>query len=234
MNRIVSALPRICGALAIAVLLAFLPEAAFAHDVAEGDKAFVQSIDGPAIFPFLYLGAKHMVTGYDHIAFLVGVVFFLRQMKDVVLYVSMFTIGHSITLLGGVLLGVGANAYIIDAIIGLSVVYKGVENIGGFAKIGLKIDTRAAVLVFGLFHGMGLATKVMDLEMSPNGLLTNLIAFNVGVELGQVLVLAFVVVIFNIWRARQSFGRYAFAANVALILVGIWLTAIQVQGYFAT
>jgi len=212
-----------------------LPEAAaWAHDVAEGDKAFVRTIDGPAIFPFLYLGAKHMVTGYDHIAFLVGVVFFLRRLKDVILYVSMFTIGHSTTLMGGVLLGVGANAYIIDAIIGLSVVYKGVENIGGFKKIGLNIDTRLAVLVFGLFHGLGLATKMMDLEVSPNGLLTNLIAFNVGVEIGQVIVLTFVVLLFNAWRQRASFDRYARAANILLILVGVALTAVQIQGYLSS
>lgn len=215
--------------LIVAVMLQ--PVAAFAHDVAEGDKAFVQSIEGRAIVPFLYLGAKHMVTGYDHIAFLVGVVFFLRRMKDVVLYVSMFTIGHSITLLGGVLMGMGANAYIVDAIIGLSVVYKGVENTGGFKRIGLNIDTRAAVLVFGLFHGLGLATKVMDLQMSPNGMLTNLIAFNVGVELGQVIVLAVVVVLLNMWRKRPSFEKSAVAANIALILVGIALTAYQISGY---
>lgn len=219
----------------IAALVLLLPDAAaFAHDVAEGDKAFVQSIEGPAIFPFLYLGAKHMVTGYDHIAFLIGVVFFLHRLRDVVIYVSMFTIGHSLTLMGGVLMGTGANAYIIDAIIGLSVVYKGVENIGGFAKIGFAIDTRAAVLVFGLFHGLGLATKVMDLEMSSNGLLTNLIAFNVGVELGQVLVLAVVVYLFNLWRKRPSFAKYAFAANIALILVGLALTAVQIEGYFSS
>lgn len=214
--------------------LVFLPLAAFAHDVAEGDKAFVRSIDGPAIFPFLYLGAKHMVTGYDHIAFLVGVVFFLHRLRDVVLYVSMFTIGHSITLMGGVLLGVGANAYIIDAIIGLSVVYKGVENIGGFRKIGMTIDTRAAVLVFGLFHGMGLATKVMDLEMSRSGLLANLVSFNIGVEIGQVIVLVLVVFLLNQWRHRPSFAKYAFAANIALIAVGIALTAVQVQGYLSS
>lgn len=219
-------------ALAFATLLIALP--ALAHDVAEGDKAFVQSTDGPAIIPFLYLGAKHMVTGYDHIAFLVGVVFFLRRLKDVVLYVSMFTIGHSITLLGGVLLGVGANAYIIDAIIGLSVVYKGVENIGGFKKIGWNFDTRWAVLIFGLFHGMGLATKVMDLEMSPNGLLTNLIAFNVGVELGQVIVLTVVVLLLGAWRHTASFKRYAVAANVALILVGLALTLYQISGYLSS
>ncbi len=223
--------PLACG-LALALLLIAAP--ALAHDVAEGDKAFVQSIDGPAIIPFLYLGAKHMVTGYDHIAFLVGVVFFLTRLKDVVLYVSMFTIGHSLTLLGGVLLGTGANAYIIDAIIGISVVYKGVENVGGFARIGWRFDTRLAVLIFGLFHGLGLATKVMDLEMSPNGLLTNLIAFNVGVELGQVIVLTLVVLLLGAWRHSASFRRYAFAANLALIMVGLALTAFQISGYLAS
>lgn len=220
--------------LSLGLMLLLIPVAAFAHDVAEGDKAFVQSIEGPSIFPFLYLGAKHMVTGYDHIAFLVGVVFFLRRMRDVVLYVSMFTIGHSITLLGGVLLGVGANAFIIDAIIGLSVVYKGAENIGVFKRLGMNIDTRIAVLVFGLFHGLGLATKVMDLQMSPNGMLTNLIAFNVGVELGQVIVLAVVVLLLNAWRDRPSFNRSAYAANIVLILVGLLLTAVQVQGYISS
>jgi len=212
-------------------LLALLPAAGFAHDVAEGDKAFVQTIDGPAIFPFLYLGAKHMVTGYDHIAFLIGVVFFLKRLRDVVIYVSMFTIGHSTTLLGGVLLGTGANPYIVDAIIGLSVIYKGVENIGGFAKIGLAINTKLAVLVFGLFHGLGLATKLQDLSVSDNGLLTNLIAFNIGVEVGQVIVLAIVVTLLNLWRRTPSFQRHAFAANIALIAAGIALTGYQIAGY---
>lgn len=219
--------------LAIAVLVLLIPVAALAHDVAQSDKAFVSSIEGPAIMPFLYLGAKHMVTGYDHIAFLIGVVFFLRRLKDVVLYVSLFTLGHSTTLLAGVLLGFGVNSYIIDAIIGLSVVYKGFENVGGFKKLGLAINTKAVVFVFGLFHGLGLATKVMDLEMSRDGLLTNLIAFNVGVELGQVIVLSFVVYLFSLWRDRPSFTRYAIAANVLLIAVGLWLTTIQIQGYLA-
>jgi hypothetical protein len=220
--------------LALVAAALLLPAILWAHDVAEGDKAFVESIDGPAFVPFLYLGAKHMVTGYDHIAFLIGVVFFLRRLKDVVLYVSMFTIGHSTTLLAGVLLGTGANSYIVDAIIGLSVVYKGFENIGGFARLGLAIDTRLAVLVFGLFHGLGLATKLQDLGMSDNGLLTNLIGFNVGVEVGQVIVLAVVVTLLNAWRARPSFARWAFSANLALIGVGILLTGYQIMGYFST
>ncbi|MFB0613122.1 HupE/UreJ family protein [Aurantiacibacter poecillastricola] len=221
------------AALLVLVALA-LPLEALAHDVAEGDKAFVRTIEGPAIIPFMYLGAKHMVTGYDHIAFLIGVVFFLRRLKDVLLYVSAFAIGHSITLIGGVLLETGVNAYIVDAIIGVSVIYKGVENIGGFEKLGWHFDTRIAVLVFGLFHGLGLATKVLDLEVSPDGLLANLIAFNVGVELGQILVLTVVVLALAAWRHTASFKRYALYANIALILVGIALTAYQLEGYFST
>lgn len=213
------------------LLLLMLSAASFAHDVAEGDKAFVQSIEGTAFLPFMYLGAKHMVTGYDHILFLIGVVFFIYRLKDVVLYVSMFTIGHSITLMGGVLMGTSVNPYLIDAIIGLSVVYKGVENIGGFRRIGLTIDTRVAVLVFGLFHGLGLATKLMDLSVSPNGLLTNLIAFNLGVEVGQVIVLAVVVTLFNIWRPTPSFKKSAVVANVALILAGLILTGYQLERF---
>jgi hypothetical protein len=208
--------------------------AAFAHDVAEGDKAYVQSIDGPAFMPFMYLGAKHMVTGYDHILFLIGVVFFLYRLKDVVLYVSMFTIGHSTTLLLGVLLGTGANSYIVDAIIGLSVVYKGVENLGGFRRIGVQINTKVAVLAFGLCHGMGLATKLMALSVSQNGLLVNLIGFNIGVEVGQVIVLFLVVSLLNLWRGSPSFRRGAFSANMALIVAGLLLTGYQLMRYFAS
>ncbi len=219
--------------LALLALAAMPATAALAHDISEANRSAVQQIEGPAPFVFFYLGAKHMVTGIDHILFLIGVVFFLRRMRDVVIYVSMFTIGHSLTLLGGVLLGTGANASLVDAIIGLSVVYKAAENLGGLRRIGWKIDTRLAVLVFGLFHGLGLATKVQDLQMSDNGLLANLIAFNVGVEAGQVLVLALVVPLLNAWRARRSFAAGAFYANVALLAAGLALTAFHLKGYFA-
>lgn len=219
---------------AIGLALALQSAAAMAHDVSEGDKAFVQSIEGPAFLPFMYLGAKHMVTGYDHILFLVGVVFYLYRLRDVALYVSMFTIGHSTTLLLGVLFGIGANPYIIDAIIGLSVVYKGVENIGGFRRIGLSINPKLAVLVFGLFHGMGLATKLLDLSVSHDGLLANLIGFNIGVEIGQIIILFLVVSLLNLWRGSKSFDRGAFAANVALIAAGLLLTAYQITRYIGS
>src|ERR671918_2546491 len=177
------------------LLFAVLPALGEAHGVTRRDAAFVQSIDGPAIGPFLYLGAKHMVTGYDHLLFLVGVIFFLYRLKDVVLYVSLFTLGHSVTLLAGVLGGIRVNPYVIDAIIGLSVVYKAFENMGGFDRVfGFSPNTRAAVMIFGLFHGFGLATKLQEFTVSQNGLVTNIISFNLGVEIGQIIALTAVLI----------------------------------------
>src|ERR1700757_1965058 len=174
----------------LCALLMAVPAIAFAHNVSKRDAAFVQTNTGPAIAPFMYLGAKHMVTGYDHLLFLVGVIFFLYRLKDVFLYVSLFTIGHSTTLLAGVLGGIHANSYVIDAIIGFSVVYKAFDNMNGFQRLfGMQPNTKIAVLIFGLFHGFGLATKLQEFTLSPNGLITNIVSFNVGVEIGQILAL---------------------------------------------
>ena len=203
-----------------------------AHPMDGTNAGFVQSVDGPAPGPFLYLGAKHMVTGYDHLLFLIGVIFFLYRLRDVVLYVSLFTLGHSLTLLIGVLADISVNAYVIDAIIGLSVVYKGFENIHGFERIlKVKPNTRIAVLVFGLFHGLGLATKLQEFMVSKNGLVANILSFNVGVEIGQILALVGVVAVLGYWRSRPSFATYSFATNTALMVGGFLLTRIQVVGF---
>jgi len=214
-------------------LLAMLPpELAFGHGVSARDAGFVQSIDGVAIGPFLYLGAKHMVTGYDHLLFLVGVIFFLYRLKDVIQYVSLFTIGHSLTLLTGVLGNIQANAHIIDAIIGLSVVYKAFENMGGFERvIGFRPNTQAAVAIFGLFHGFGLATKLQEFALPQNGLVTNIVSFNIGVEIGQLLALTAVLIGITYWRSREGFLAHAFAANTALMAGGFLLMGYQVTGY---
>lgn len=215
----------------ISVLL--FPISAVAHNVSKRDASFVESNQGAAIAPFLYLGAKHMVTGYDHLAFLVGVIFFLYRLKDVVLYVSLFTLGHSITLLAGVLGGIHANPYVVDAIIGFSVVYKAFDNMDGFRRLlGFEPNTKLAVLIFGLFHGFGLATKLQELDLSKNGLVTNIISFNVGIEIGQVLALTAVLIALSYWRTRQDFLRHAFAANTMLMAVGFSLTGYQIAGYF--
>jgi hypothetical protein len=219
--------------ISLVFLLLLIPLALFAHDVSKRDASFVQSTNGAAIAPFVYLGAKHMVTGYDHLAFLVGVIFFLYRLKDIVLYVSLFTLGHSLTLLAGVLGGIHANSYIVDAIIGFSVVYKAFDNMGGFNRIfGFEPNTKAAVLIFGLFHGFGLATKLQELDLAKNGLVTNILSFNVGVEIGQVLALSAVLIALSIWRTRPGFLRHAFATNAVLMTIGFLLTGYQIAGFY--
>jgi HupE / UreJ protein len=226
---------RVAASLIVALILFALvfPGAAFAHNVSKRDASFVQANHGAAIGPFLYLGAKHMFTGYDHLAFLVGVVFFLYRLKDVVQYVSLFTLGHSLTLLAGVLGGIHANSYVVDAIIGFSVVYKAFDNMDGFRRfLGFEPNTKIAVLIFGLFHGFGLATKLQELDLSKNGLIANILSFNVGVEVGQVLALTAVLIALSYWRTRSGFLRHAFATNTALMAVGFVLTGYQIAGYY--
>ena len=217
----------------IALIAIGLPIEAFAHGVDDSTRAFLQQNTGVQIMPFLYIGAKHMVTGYDHLLFLVGVLFFLYKSRDVLLYVSMFTLGHSLTLLFGVLSDIQVNAYLIDAIIGLSVVYKGFDNLGGFTRLfGKSPNAKLAVLIFGLFHGFGLATKLQEFQLPNDGLFANLIAFNVGVELGQFTALAFILLVINFWRKHSSFTRFATSTNCLLMSAGFMLVGFQLAGYF--
>jgi len=218
-------------ALTLALLL--MGEAVFAHGVDEEDRSFIEGSSGTNIIPYIYLGAKHMVTGYDHLLFLAGVIFFLYRMKDIGIYVTLFAIGHSTTLLMGVLLDIRANPYIIDAIIGLSVVYKGFDNLGGFKQLlGFTPNQKAAVLIFGFFHGFGLATKLQELTLAQDGLIPNLISFNVGVEIGQFMALAIILIVMNFWRMTDSFRRSAITANAALMAAGLVLIGYQLSGYF--
>nr|WP_238321518.1 HupE/UreJ family protein [Neptuniibacter caesariensis] len=218
----------------LAVVLLYLVglEQVFAHGVAQGDKGYIQESSGVLFIPFIYLGAKHMVTGYDHLLFLFGVIFFLYRLKDVGLYVTLFAVGHSVTLLYGVLNGVSVSAYIVDAIIGFSVVYKALDNLGAFQRwFNYQPDTRLATLLFGLIHGFGLATKIQDFEISEDGLLTNLVAFNIGVELGQLLALSFILILMGFWRCSGAFYRHAYSANVIMMFCGFLLMGLQITGY---
>jgi len=217
---------------ALGLMLLALP--VFAHGVAEGDAEFIQRISGVAFMPYVYLGAKHMFTGYDHLLFLAGVIFFLYKMKDVALYVSLFAVGHSVTLLLGVLGGIRADAYIVDAIIGLSVVYKAFENIGGFQRLGVTINTKHAVFLFGLAHGFGLSTKLQDFTISSDGLVPNMLAFNIGVELGQLAALTIMLLVFQFWRQSPSFLRGAFTTNMIIMTAGFILFGYQMTGYFVS
>ena len=204
-----------------------------AHNVTEGDAGYIQEIWGVNLIPFMYLGAKHMVTGYDHILFLLGVVFFLYKMQHVAIYVSLFALGHSTTMLLGVYFGWSVNAYFIDAIIGLSVVYKALDNLGAFQRwFGYQPNTKAATLIFGFFHGLGLATKILDYAIASDGLVPNLLAFNVGVELGQILALAVILIAIGWWRRQTSFWRHAYTANVVMMSIGFILMGYQLTGLF--
>ncbi|WP_449252222.1 HupE/UreJ family protein [Chitinimonas lacunae] len=214
------------------LLLLCLGAEAFAHGVAEDDKGFIENATGMQLIPFIYLGAKHMVTGYDHLLFLVGVIFFLYRPKDIGVYVTLFAVGHSITLLYGVLSGTHVNAYIVDAIIGLSVVYKAFDNLGGFQRLlGFQPNTKAAVLIFGFFHGFGLATKLQEFTLSKDGLVPNILAFNIGVEIGQLLALSAILIVMNFWRRTSAFSQQATAANTALMSAGFILIGYQLTGY---
>ena len=206
---------------------------AFAHGVEGDDKAFLEQSAGRQLVIFTYLGAKHMVTGYDHLLFLFGVIFFLYRLKDVAHYVTLFAVGHSTTLLFGVLTGVHANPFLIDAIIGLSVVYKALDNMGGLKRvIGFTPNPKGAVLVFGFFHGFGLATKIQEMSLSRDGLVPNLISFNVGVEIGQFLALSAILILMTLWRRSETFGRSVVVANTALMSAGFVLIGYQLSGFF--
>jgi hypothetical protein len=220
------------SAVALVLFVVLLSASLDAHGVSGKDAVYLQGLEGRAIGPLMYLGAKHMVTGYDHLLFLVGVIFFLYRLKDVVMYVSLFTVGHSVTLLAGVLGGIHANPFLIDAVIGFSVVYKAFENMDGFKRfLGVQPDTRLAVLIFGLFHGFGLATKLQEFELSPNGLVANIVSFNGGVEIGQGLALSAILIALGYWRMHRSFVRRAFAANAIVMACGFLLVGYQLSGY---
>jgi HupE / UreJ protein len=221
-------------AMILATILGISPEA-IAHGVTSGDKGYIQESTGVLPIPFIYLGAKHMMTGYDHLLFLFGVIFYLYRRKDITTYVTLFAVGHVITLLSGVLFKININPYIIDTIIGFSIVYKALDNMGAFQRwFGFQPNPKVATLVFGLFHGFGLAAKILDYELSPDGLIFNLIFFNIGVEIGQLLALGAILIAMSYWRKSTSFMRHAYNANVVMMMLGFLLMGYQIVGYFVS
>ncbi|MEY4511469.1 MAG: hypothetical protein RLZZ450_3591 [Pseudomonadota bacterium] len=212
------------------LLFLFVTNTAFAHGVAAGDAELVSHGAGVRAATFLWLGAKHMVTGYDHLLFLAGVVFYLRSLRQVAAYVTLFAVGHSLTLVSFVLLSVRVDPSVVDAVIALSVVYKAVENLGGLPR-WVRIDPRAAVFAFGLVHGVGLASKLQTLRLARDGLLANLVAFNVGVELGQLVALSALVLALLLWRRRADFVSEAALGNRVLVALGFVLFGAQLSSY---
>ena len=234
-GRFAARAPFVLPVTILSVFLAMLLSTglAAAHAVAEGDKGYIQEITGVHLIPFMYLGAKHMVTGYDHLLFLLGVVFFLYRLQHVAIYVSLFAIGHSTTMILGVYFGWNVSSSLIDAIIGLSVVYKALDNLGAFQRwFGYQPNTKLATLIFGFFHGLGLATKILEYDIAQDGLLPNLLAFNVGVEIGQLIALAMILIVMGYWRRTASFWKHAYTANVLMMTAGFVLIGYQLTGYF--
>jgi hypothetical protein len=226
---------RSIAALLLAVFSLGAALVADAHGIAGKDAEFVAQNHGVQIFPFLYLGAKHMVTGYDHLLFILGVIFFLYRLSHVALYVTLFSVGHSVTLLAGVLGGLHVNPYLVDAVIGFSVVYKALDNLGAFQTLfGVEPNPKVAVLVFGLVHGFGLATKLQDLNPSKEGLVANMVSFNVGVEIGQLIALTLMLAVILSWRRTAGFARHAALANALIMTAGLMLVEYQLAGYFVT
>ncbi len=215
----------------LAALMIYSPEL-WAHNVSDADAELIAGKTGWHFFLYVWLGAKHMVTGYDHLLFLVGVIFYLREIRSIATFVSLFALGHSITLIAGVLLNLDVNAYLVDAIIGLSVAYKGFDNLNGFNTLFADSpNEKLAVLIFGLFHGLGLATKLQDLGLADDGLLPNLVSFNIGVELGQLTALVAIVLILRVMPSHPRGSVVSTVVNVGLIAAGAALIGYQLTQY---
>ena len=201
----------------------------FSHGVSESDKT--QIIHG-TLTDYLYLGAKHMITGYDHILFLVGVIFFLTRFSDIVKFVTAFTVGHSITLVFATLFKITANYYLIDAVIAFSVIYKGFENLGGFKKWLFFNPPNLVLMVFlfGLIHGFGLSTRLQQINLGSNNLIYSILSFNVGVEIGQIAVLAIVFPLLLLIRGKY-FEIISKLSNWGVIMAGVFLLIYQLNGF---
>ncbi len=207
----------------------------YAHGISATDMQAM--IDGGNL-RYIWLGATHMLSGYDHLLFLFGVVFFLTTTKDIIKFVTIFTIGHSITLIFATFMGITANYYLIDAVIAISVIYKAFDNNKGFQNyLGVKSpNLLVMVLVFGLIHGFGLSTRLQQLPLGEQNteMLLKIISFNIGVEIGQVLALIFMLIILTQWRKTASFLRLSKVANHALMFAGFMLLLMQLHGYLHT
>jgi len=203
---------------------------ALAHGMSEADKA--KALEA-SYWDFIELGASHMITGYDHLLFLFGVIFFLTKFKDIVKFITAFTIGHSITLIFATLYHIQANYFLVDAVIALTVIYKGFDNLDGFKKyLNVKAPNLLwMVFAFGLIHGFGLSTRLQMLPLAEDGLVLRILAFNVGVEFGQIAALSIMLFILSGWRKSASFAKFSKAANAALIFAGFMLLLMQMHGY---
>jgi len=203
---------------------------ASAHGISDADK---QGILEGGNLEYIKLGATHMLTGYDHLLFLFGVIFFLTKFTDIVKFITAFTLGHCITLVFATLLHIKANFYLIDAVIALTVCYKAFDNLDGFKKY-IQIQSPnllGAVFLFGLIHGFGLSTRLQQLPLGHEGLVLRILSFNLGVEIGQILALTGMWFFLTNWRKTASFARLSRVSNILLLAAGLLLLLMQLHGY---
>ena len=213
-------------------LLLCVPLIGWSHDV---PQSTINAMADASLIDFIYFGAEHMVTGYDHILFLIGVVFFLSNYFDIFKFITAFTIAHCITLIFATFYGITANAYLIDAVIAFSVIYKGFENLDGFKKY-FSINPPNLILmvfIFGLIHGFGLSTKLQEVSVASgiNLSLFQILSFNVGVEFGQIAVLIIVFLLLSMIRGK-FFDKISKFSNWTLVVAGVFLLVYQLNGYF--
>ena len=213
------------------LIATILPLSLMAHGVSPEDQL---TLAGGGLGAYVYVGAKHMVTGYDHLLFLAGVIFFLKSFCDVLKFITVFTLGHSITLIGATYLGIQADEHLVDAVIALSVLYKGAENLGGLERFIPRKTSNLliAVFLFGLIHGFGLSTRLQSFDLGEGQFLAKIVCFNVGVELGQIAALIPIVLFIQWWQKRSSYPAFYRAVNWYLILAGVALFMYQLHGYF--
>jgi hypothetical protein len=213
-------------------ILVLIAHSVFAHGMSEDEKHAI--VEGGYV-QFIQLGATHMLTGYDHLLFVLGFVFFLTTFKDVITYVTVFTVGHSITLIFATLMGITANYYLIDAVIALSVCYIGYENIGGFRNYFEKPPNLLwAVFLFGFIHGFGLSTRLQQLPLGDHGIILKILSFNLGIEIGQIAALCIMVALLFNWRKAKSFLKISDVSNRGIIVAGALLFLMQMHGYLHT
>jgi hypothetical protein len=211
-------------------LLLLIPLLGFAHDVTSADQELLRN---GGLWAYIQVGATHMLTGYDHLLFLAGVIFYLNGFKDILKFITVFTIGHCITLIGATYTSITANEHLVDAVIALSVLYKGFENLGGFEKLKVTSPNLLfMVLLFGLIHGFGLSTRLQSFDMGEGQFLAKILCFNVGVEVGQILALIPIVFVITQSQKHKQFPAFYKAVNFYLVLAGIGLFAYQLYGYF--
>lgn len=212
-------------------ILVSYPMLLLAHGVSDADQEILRQ---GGLFAYIFVGAKHMVTGYDHLLFLTGVIFYLSGFKDIVRFITAFTIGHSITLIFATYWGIKADEHLIDAVIALSVLYKGFENLGGFEKLfnSKSPNLLLMVFIFGLIHGFGLSTRLQSFDLGAGQFLAKIISFNIGVELGQILALIPIVFIISKWKSLKSYDAFYKAVNFYLVIAGIFLFLFQMYGFF--